>query len=282
MKKIFVFLALVGIFSSCSKTDNPPGNTLPYSEIRNETYGPDPAQTFDIYLPAGRSASTTRVMILIHGGAWTSGDKTDLDAYIPLIRNKDASWAIVNINYRLVIGSTNRHPAQINDIQRLIDTIAARQNRYQISSRLGMMGVSAGAHLSMLYAYGYDLPKKIKAVGSIVGPADFTDTAYLNNLLFANAAQQLLGFTYTQNPGLYTEVSPALRINTTSAPTAMFYGGLDPLVPNTQHQILKTKLMAAGVPYIYNVYPTEGHGWTGANLQDTIDKLVQFFNQYLP
>jgi acetyl esterase/lipase len=282
MKKLFFIPFIAFILFSCSKTDNNPAtDTNAYKEILNETYGPDPAENFDIYLPAGRSTATTRVMIVIHGGSWTSGDKSDLNSYVPLMQAKDASWAIVNINYRLTSTTGNRHPAQINDIQRLMDTLEARKNNYKISSKYAMVGVSAGAHLSMLYAYGYDTPKKIKAVGDIVGPADFTDPSYQSNILFSTAATALLGYTYAQNPALYQEVSPALRATAASAPTTMFYGGLDPLVPNSQHDILTAKLNSLSVPNSYTFYPSEGHGWTGANLTDTINKLMQFLNQYV-
>lgn len=279
MKRILLLLFLLPvIIASCSKSDDNAGNA--YKEIRNESYGPDPAETFDIYLPAGRNTTVTRVMIMIHGGAWTSGDKADMDAFVPLVKTKDASWAIVNMNYRLAGTGVNAHPTQINDIQRLIDTLEARKSRYQISSKLALLGVSAGAHLSMLYAYGYDTPKKVKAIGDVVGPADLTDPSYLNNPLFTPAATSLLGYTYAQNPAIYAEVSPALRATATSAPTAMFYGGTDILVPNTQHQILDAKLTALAVPHIYTVYPSQGHGWTGADLDDTINKMMQFLNQY--
>lgn len=281
MKKILFVMAVVTFLLSCSKSDNNVTDPNAYKEMKNETYGPDASQNFDIYLPAGRSSTTTRVMIVVHGGAWTSGDKSEMDAYVPLIKAKDASWAIVNMNYRLVSGNSNRHPAQINDIQRLLDTLEARKLKYNISSTYALLGASAGAHLSMLYAYGYDASGKIKAIGDIVGPADFTDTTYLNNPLFATTATALLGYTYTQNPALYREVSPAWRATSTSAPTIMFYGGVDPLIPNSQHVILKAKLDSLGVVNSFTLYPTEGHGWTGANLTDTIDKLMEFLNQHV-
>ena len=43
--------------------------------IRNIAYGPDPAQRFDLYLPA--NASRAPVVFYVHGGGWANGDKTN-------------------------------------------------------------------------------------------------------------------------------------------------------------------------------------------------------------
>ena len=36
----------------------------------------------DIYLPANRSVTATKVIIMIHGGGWTGGDKADFNVMI--------------------------------------------------------------------------------------------------------------------------------------------------------------------------------------------------------
>ncbi len=56
--------------------------TLSASTKANVAYGSDPLQKMDYYLPAGRSSSTTKVLVLIHGGAWAAGDKSEFTAYI--------------------------------------------------------------------------------------------------------------------------------------------------------------------------------------------------------
>ena len=46
--------------------------------LTNVSYGNNPEQVYDLYLPEGREASRTKVVVLIHGGGWTSGDKVDM------------------------------------------------------------------------------------------------------------------------------------------------------------------------------------------------------------
>lgn len=52
-------------------------------------------------------------------------------------------------------------------------------------------------------------------------------------------------------------------------------------VSPSQSAILNTKLTIAGVTRQYLVYPTEGHGWVGANLVDSFNKIRAFLTTYV-
>jgi dipeptidyl aminopeptidase/acylaminoacyl peptidase len=58
-------------------------------------------------------------------------------------------------------------------------------------------------------------------------------------------------------------------------------GGQDPLVPAAQATLLKARLDSAGVANQYVFYPNEGHGWVGANLNDSFDKIEAFIRQHV-
>ena len=49
-----------------------------YYEELNISYGNDHEQTFNLYLPSNRS-TITKVMVLVHGGGWISGDKNEMN-----------------------------------------------------------------------------------------------------------------------------------------------------------------------------------------------------------
>ena len=53
-------------------------------------------------------------------------------------------------------------------------------------------------------------------------------------------------------------------------------GGADIVVPSSQSVLLNNKLATAGVAKQYVFYPAEGHGWFGANLSDSFDKIQAF------
>ena len=78
MKNSF-FLALLFVslfFNSCTKEKNT-GNSGSAQTLFNVAYGSSSAQAMDIYLPANRNTGSTKVIVLIHGGGWISGDKND-------------------------------------------------------------------------------------------------------------------------------------------------------------------------------------------------------------
>jgi acetyl esterase/lipase len=165
-------------------------------------------------------------------------------------------------------------PKQIEDIHLIIEKL--KNTDYTLSDDYAMIGASAGAHLAMLYAYKFDTNHEVKAIADIVGPADFTDPQYLSHPLYSYASLNLIG-TATPTIAQIQEVSPALYVNAHSAPTIMFYGGVDPLVPASQGPGLRDKLNAAGVTNEFNFYADGGHGdWSDATYIEVYAKLSNF------
>jgi acetyl esterase/lipase len=123
IKLILLSVLLVLITSSCSKenTDTPNEglNTSEYYEQLNVSYGSDSDQKFDLYLPKNRSTAT-KVMILVHGGGWSAGDKEDMNAFKDIIRLDLPNLAIVNLNYRLADANNKPYPMQIEDLTSVI------------------------------------------------------------------------------------------------------------------------------------------------------------------
>ena len=65
-------------------------------------------------------------------------------------------------------------------------------------------------------------------------------------------------------------------ISAQSPPTLILQGGADFIVSPSQSTLLNTRLQTAGVIHQMVFYPTEGHGWVGANPTDTFNKLQAF------
>ena len=203
-----------------------------------------------------------------------------MNGFRDIIRQDLANVAIVNMNYRLADANNNPYPMQINDITTVINHLKSNQDEYVISDDFGFIGVSAGAHLSLLWSYGFDTTNNIKMVCSIVGPTNFTDPAYLNN---TNPELQDILDLYGVNPTttFLEEVSPYHRATTSSPPTILFYGGQDPLIPTTQGTDMRDKLQSLGVTHQFTLYPDAGHGWIGLELIDTWNKLKLFTQAHL-
>ncbi|OBX25749.1 acetyl esterase/lipase [Gelidibacter algens] len=283
IKVILLSVLLVLITFSCSKenTDTPNEglNTSEYYEELNVSYGSDNDQKFDLYLPQNRSTST-KVMILVHGGGWSAGDKADMNSLKDIIRLDLPNLAIVNLNYRLADANNRPYPMQIEDITSVISHLKENQDFYGISDDYGFIGTSAGAHLALLWSYAFDSDKDVKMVCSIVGPTNFTDPAYLNTT-DPNLRALMDVYGVNASTEFLEEVSPYHRVTATAPPTIMFYGGKDPLIPTTQGTAMRARLQQLGITHEFTLYENAGHGWVGLELLDTWSKLKAFTQTHL-
>jgi acetyl esterase/lipase len=280
LKLILLFLVASTLIVSCNSDDsNPTAGPDPleaYEEL-NISYGSDSDQVFDLYLPYNRTTDT-KTIILVHGGGWTSGDKADMDDVVDIIKSQLPTYAIVNMNYRLADQDNFAYPMQTDDITSVVNFLKDNEDEYVISEDLGFIGASAGAHLSMLWSYVFDDENQTDMVCSIVGPANFTDPAYLNNPIF----QQLFSVLGINNStDFLEEMSPYHQVTVSAPPTILFYGGQDPLIPTSQGMDMRDRLEELNVTHQFNFYPNEGHGWEGENWIDSVVKLKAFIEVHM-
>jgi acetyl esterase/lipase len=287
MKKIIVFLVVISFIFSCKKKDDvitPDVPTVPAKIIYDVAYGTDPNQKMDVYLPENRTTATN-TLVVIHGGAWYLGDKSDMTYLIDSMRKRLPNYAFVNINYRLAFNGVNIFPIPNNDVTSAINFLLGKKTEYILSGKLGLFGISAGAHMALYEGYKNNSAGNVKLIVSGFGIPDLTDMwmnpagqASLSRLGLTN----YLGVAQTANPSLYTQASPTTYATAQSVPTQLFHGTADTLVRYQQSVALRNKLLTLNVPVQYTEYPGEGHGWVGATLSDTFAKMALFIKQYLP
>lgn len=258
-------------FSMGKQVENQPGQVL-----LGVNYGHDAEQVMDVYLPAKRNEDT-KVFILLHGGGWSGGSKDRLNYFVPMLREEFPNHAIVNMDYRLASFESPAFPKQVQDIETAIAFI--EESDYNIGNQYTFIGFSAGAHLAMLYSYRHDANHNVKALCSVVGPSDFTDPFYVTHPYYQYAAMYLLGLS-KDHPEAVLGISPASFVNPQSPPTILFYGGKDPLVPQSQAERLKAKLDANGVYNEYYLYENGGHSkWEASIAENFREKLVAFIKK---
>ncbi len=245
--------------------------------------GNDGQQVYDMYLPANRSSAKTKVIILVHGGGWVEGDKADVNEFISLIQQNNPNHAIVNMNYRLaVIPSTPAFPNQFLDVDAVINKLTNERETLQILPEFGLIGLSAGAHISLQYDSVYDTDDQVKFVADIVGHFDFTDPFYANDPNFNLALGIFVDESqYPPNTDFAVALSPALQVSANTSPTIMFYGNQDELVPLTNGETLNTALETNEITHQYTVYDG-GHGnWNPTQFEDVEAKLTAFIQAHL-
>lgn len=275
-----IMVAIIFLGAACTPTipivpagPNPSPSGLAYLEMPNVTYGENigAEHKMDIYLPAGRTSSFTKVIVLIHGGGWNSGSKEEMNILVAQFRQKWPDAALVNINYRLATATSNQHPAQMADIRAVLDWLDANGAGLNISRKYALVGVSAGAHLSLLYGYAFDPEKRVKAIGDIFGPTDLQNFGWTQGtyaIVSQNAIVPFMGVPLNANSlQKYKDASPYWRATAQSQPTIIFHGEGDIVVPISQSDLLFNQLGTLGVDREYRRYPgLPGHALADGNL----------------
>lgn len=202
--------------------DDDPGGivTLPAGARveRDLAYGTDPAQRLDVYIPAG--ASRSPLIVLVHGGAWMIGDKSNAG----LLANKITRWlprgyVLVSVNYRLV---PKANPLQqADDLARALALVQARASQWGAdANRLVLMGHSAGAHLVMLLASDDDL---LRAAGARRWQATVSLDSAAIDVVSAMQAPHYAFFdtVFAADPAFWAQASPLHRLKAAPLPTLL-------------------------------------------------------------
>lgn len=282
MKKHSLLLILIVFSFLACKKDNKKTSPDPepptFAENKfGQSYGSDAKQKFDIYLPANRTATSTPVLFLVHGGGWSEGDRTDLIQAIDGLKTLFPTYAFVNLSYRLYANGQNKFPTQEIDVKTCIENVLNRKDEFKISDKFSMIGFSAGAHLSLLYAYKYGPTSfRPRSVVSFFGPTDLLKLHYQGSVPIKALLTNIAGNRATADSALYISSSPIHFINQNSSPTLIFQGSADDVVPYQQAEILNNKLLQANVVHEYKLYPNEGHGFSEVTTLDAIARSQAF------
>lgn len=282
---LFSFIFLFGCTSDTTGTDDS-SIDLPAKDQIDVSYGSHAQQKYDIYLPAGRTAETTKVFIFIHGGGWIGGDKADINSGI--YRMKETffpKYAIVNMNYVLgnILSPGYALPNQTDDIQAVIDQIKAKSQEYHVKPEFILCGNSAGGHLSLFYAYKYRNPE-VKAVINIVGPTDFNVPSWTSNPWYGFFGNLVNPAIVPSGMTIGTFASPVTWINSDSVPTLSFYGSADTTVNTPENKAsLDAKLNQNNVPNESYIYEGDHNAWAAQpQLSWVLSKSKTFLNTYNP
>ncbi|MFO0870700.1 MAG: alpha/beta hydrolase [Pirellulales bacterium] len=233
-------------------------------------------------------AQAAPCIIVIHGGAWRGGDKkahTDL-----IFKFAQAGYVAVTVQYRFC--PQFPFPAQIEDVKCAVRFLRANAERLGIDPRrCGAIGFSAGAHLALLLGTmgpedglegqgGWpEQPSQVQAVVAFFGPTNLLaeDLPAVSQTLI----RDFLGAAATENPEAARRASPVSYVSQGDAPTLIFQGTRDPLVPHTQAYHLADAMTRAGVAGRVELLLNAAHGWKGAELDHTVEQAFRFFDERL-
>lgn len=197
----------------------------------------------DIYYPAKKKKQGSPAVLMIFGGGWRSGDKSQNRAMAMELASK--GFVAASAEYRL--SPEIVYPAAVHDLKAAVRWMRKQAKQYGIdTSKIAVLGCSAGGQLAALLGTtnndpAFDEPQpqystvssNVQAIIDIDGVLAFRHPESSEGTV----AAQWLGGTYEQNPANWEAASPLNHVNSFTAPVLFvnsslprFHAGRDDMI----------------------------------------------------
>lgn len=263
-------------------------------------YGEGEANQFDLYLPKDGGKASYGLVVYLHAGGFTTGDKGDDREMLAWLCSK--GYVAAGINYTL---RDEAHPgssvlSQSNEIKAAVPQVvkAAEEAGCPID-KMAVAGGSAGHCLAMLYAYrdGPQAPVPVALTFGGVGPASFEreDWGVFGLDQSDEACAELFGVMAGTEitpqevaDGSYLEkvrpISAAAWVKENPVPTVATYGTHDKVQPFLVSLRLKAALEENHVDHVYLEFPHSGHALQNDNAlsRQWMETIDEYLGKYMP
>ncbi len=273
-------------------------------------YGEGASNKFDLYIPADSSRESYGLVVYLHAGGFTSGDKSGDAEMLQWLCAR--GYVVAGINYTLF---SEENPqanvyTQSVEIRESIPVVVAEAAKLGYSiDRMAVAGGSAGHALALLYAYrnADQSPVLVKMTFGAVGPSCFyledwinmvadphhpiavepsADYSGMAGLFSVMAGKPITGDMFASGKCLaqVKDISAAMWISDSSVPAVYAYGAWDKVQAFSASKKLDAALTAHGVPHEYIVFEHSGHGLQNDNTQYAryMEKVVEYLDTYMP
>ncbi len=227
-------------------------------------YGKSSQQVLDLYIP-NEGLKDVPVVILLHGGAWSMGGLEYTSKHAQDICNK--GFVIANVDYRYVSDNISVKDL-LADIDAAVTYVSEASNKYGYAKKeYHIVGISAGAHLALLYGY---TKKNMKSITALCAPSRLDSSEaveFMRKNGHLDIIEKLAGTKIETgaNPALI-KISPFNTIS--NIPTLLIHGDADNLVNVSQSQNLYDELKRKGVETKLIIREGKGHD-VGMNTPET-------------
>ena len=210
------------------------------AEKRNilyQAWGGKIALSLDAFYPADMSPEKRPAIVIIHGGGWRSGNRTQ---HHPLAQHL-ASRGYVCFTPSYLLSTLRQYPAAIHDLKKVLRWVVQHAGKYQVdTSKIAVLGFSAGGELAAFLGTtvgdakfeGYITPKEqpapVHAVVDIDGTLSFThpESGEGDDSKKISAATYWLGFAKKDSLALWQEASPLTHVGPHTPPTLFINSGV--------------------------------------------------------
>lgn len=245
---------------------------------------------FNAHIPDG--AGPFAAVILVHGGAWVTGDRTN--NVQPLFRPlTDARFAWFSISYRLA-GDVARNPLGAalqlgtaeSDVRRAVAFVKDHAAEYRVNpTKIALLGESAGGQLAAMAALRPDVDGSVRGVVAFYTPSDLAALVRTSAMIPDGVRDAVKGTLFDDllMAGL-TEFSPINAVSESSPPFLLIHGTDDDVVPFVQSERFCETLHSSGVACELVPVKGGGHGirgWESSRLTDYKAPMVRWLQRTL-
>lgn len=251
--------------------------------------------TLTPYLAEG--SGNTAVIVCPGGSYFWLDKKTEGDGVARWLQSEGISAFVLEYrvggipgfitHYRLVARG-NRYPDMLQDVQRSIQLVRENADAYGIDpTRLGVMGFSAGGHLTAMSGIFFDTDV-LSATGvhpQVSLRPDFIAPIYpvvslVDRCTHKRSRRGLLGEGHSISAAMKDSLSLERHVRRDMPPTFLMNCVDDPIVKYRNSELLDSAMTAQGVEHRYVQYRTGGHGF-GATPEKTTAEAIAWKNDFL-
>ncbi len=245
------------------------------------------ALTFDVFQPES-NANGAGVLFIVSGG-WFSqwAPPKSMQAFTQPLTDKGFTVFVVRH------GSSPKYslPEIVEDVRRSVRFIRLNADEFGVNpDRLGVYGMSAGGHLSLMLGTTSDdgditsqdpvlrASDRVQAVVAWVPPTNLEIAVW-------GASESLP--EYKNFPALNlpldeaAKYSPLVHVTPDDAPTLVLSGAKDKLVPIKHSEDIHAAFDKQKVVNKLIVYENSGHGFQNEDKQQAMNEMVTWFEQHL-
>jgi arylformamidase len=224
------------------------------------SYGTDDKQRLDFWR-APESQKNPGLIVFIHGGGWSKGDKTTGAGTKPAFY-KGLGYSFASLNYRLVPNATVDQ--QASDIATAIAALRRDAERFGFDgNNIVIMGHSAGAHLAALVSSDTRyLDQAGVPVTSIKATILLDGAGYdvVKQMASAdNRVEDMYQAAFTNDPATQKALSPLTHVGGTDVGRWLFIYDDSRMDAAEQASELSNALQAAGVSSTVKAAPESTH-----------------------
>ena len=274
------------------------------TKYKDIAYGNKESNTFDIYVPKDHTKEKYGLVVYMHAGGFTAGDKSEDHNMLSWLCSK--GYVAAGINYTL---RNEKNPeanvyTQSMEIQQGIPMVIKEAEKYGYTiDKMAIGGGSAGHALAMIYAYR-DVkisPVPVKLLFGAVGPSSFYAQdwdiyGFDKNTKESNEGAAALfsvmsGETITADmieDGSYIEkikpISAVMHVDKNSVASVVAYGQYDKVQPFKGAQRLLQAFQQYTIDYRFFICPHSGHGLQNDNAiyKEYMESVEAYLQKYLP